>query len=89
MAKEIPLPGSAPPRGVETLCCHLWRAFQRGCSLFTMIVRPSRRTTLDPSFCFSDFSEFLTFIRASYPVGATAAGEQVFRRRRVPGSPAE
>jgi len=27
-----------------------------------MIVRPRRRTTFDPSFCFNDFSEFLTFI---------------------------
>src|SRR5258706_13523704 len=52
-----------------------------------MIVRPRRRTTFDPSFCFHDFSEFLTFIvlplfvlsnghgRASIPSG----------RRLVPG----
>jgi hypothetical protein len=30
-----------------------------------MIVRPWRRTTVDPSFCFNDFSEFLTFIGPS------------------------
>jgi hypothetical protein len=35
--------------------------------LFWTIVRPRRRTTVDPGRCFNDFSEFRTFIeRTSY-----------------------
>jgi hypothetical protein len=49
-------------REVGALWRHPWRAFQRGCRLLTMIVRPWRRTTVDPFFCFNDFSELLTFI---------------------------
>ena len=32
-----------------------------------MNVRPRRRTTVDPAWRFSDFSEFLTFIGSSSP----------------------
>ena len=50
---------------VLTVQRHPWRAFHRGWRLFTMNVRPPRRTTLEPAFCFNDRSEFLTFIASS------------------------
>jgi hypothetical protein len=89
MAKGLPSWLGFAPRHRLPLARYFWRAFQRGCSLFTMLVRPWRRTTLDPSFSFSDFSEFLTFIEPSsfdreqpppasgYSVAASVCGNRV------------
>jgi hypothetical protein len=47
--------------------------------LFTITVRPWRRTTVDPGFFFNDLSEVLTFIVSSSSRKETARGGSVFR----------
>jgi hypothetical protein len=74
--------------------CHLawtdpsvqpWRAFHRGCFLLTTNVRPLRRTTTEPAFCFKDLSELLTFIISSFLLSRlTLRGRTLFPSADLP-----
>jgi hypothetical protein len=46
--------------------------------------RPPRRTTMDPSFCFNDFSEFLTFIATPSTARLSIRDGNRFNQRCIP-----